>query len=78
MGIPQILLPYKHGTTSSHQVLNAKYLEERGFGFTVNSFEEMLTNIKNISEGIKNKEFNLENIPIGNLTISRKLYEQTN
>ena len=78
LGIPQILLPYKHGTTSSHQVLNAKYLEERGFGFTVNSFEEMLTNIKNISEGIKNKEFNLENIPIGNLTISRKLYEQTN
>jgi UDP-N-acetylglucosamine--N-acetylmuramyl-(pentapeptide) pyrophosphoryl-undecaprenol N-acetylglucosamine transferase len=78
LGIPQILIPYKHGTTSSHQVLNAKYLEERGFGFTVSSFEEMITNIKNISENIKNKKINLENIPIGNLTISEELYEQIN
>jgi UDP-N-acetylglucosamine--N-acetylmuramyl-(pentapeptide) pyrophosphoryl-undecaprenol N-acetylglucosamine transferase len=78
LGIPQILIPYKHGTTSSHQVLNAKYLEERGFGFTINTFEELLTNIKNISEDIKSKEFNFENIPIGNLTISRKLYDQIN
>jgi len=58
--------------------LNAKYLEERGFGFTVSSFEEMITNIKNISENIKNKKINLENIPIGNLTISEELYEQIN
>tara|TARA_B100001564_G_scaffold8286_1_gene7090 strand:- start:1893 stop:2909 length:1017 start_codon:yes stop_codon:yes gene_type:complete len=78
LGIPQILIPYKHGTTSSHQVLNAKYLEEKGFGFTANSFEELITNIKNISEDIKNIEFNLENIPIGNLTISKELYEQIN
>ena len=78
LGIPQILIPYKHGTTSSHQVLNAKYLEERGFGFTVSSFEEMITHIKNISENIKNKKINLENIPIGNLTISEELYEQIN
>ena len=78
LGIPQILIPYKHGTTSSHQVLNAKYLEERGFGFTVNSFEELITNIKNISEDIKNKDINLEHIPIGNLTIAKELYEQIN
>ena len=78
LGIPQILIPYKHGTTSSHQVLNAKYLEERGFGFTVNSFEELITNIKNISELIKNKDINLDNIPIGNLTIAKELYEQIN
>ena len=78
LGIPQILIPYKHGTTSSHQVLNAKYLEERGFGFTVNSFEELITNIKNISEDLKNKDINLEHIPIGNLTIAKELYEQIN
>ena len=78
LGIPQILIPYKHGTTSSHQVLNAKYLEERGFGFTVNSFEELITNIKNISEDIKNNNINLEHIPIGNLTIAKELYEQIN
>jgi hypothetical protein len=58
--------------------LNAKYLEERGFGFTVNSFEELITNIKNISELIKNKDINLDNIPIGNLTIAKELYEQIN
>ena len=78
LGIPQILIPFKHGTTSSHQVLNAKYLEEKGFGFTVNSFEELITNIKYISKDINNKDFNLENIPKGNLTISKELYEQIN
>ena len=78
LGIPQILIPYKHGTTSSHQVLNAKYLEERGFGMTVNSYEELITNIKNISELIKNKDINLKNIPIGNTTIAKELYEQIN
>ena len=78
LGIPQILIPYKHGTTSSHQVLNAKYLEERGFGLTVNSYEELITNIKNISELIKNKDINLKNIPIGNTTIAKELYEQIN
>tara|TARA_B100001173_G_scaffold263536_1_gene237844 strand:- start:5 stop:1021 length:1017 start_codon:yes stop_codon:yes gene_type:complete len=78
LGIPQILIPYKHGTTSSHQVLNAKYLEEKGFGFTVNSFEELISNVKNISQDIKNNEFNLENVPKGNLIISKELYEQIN
>ena len=78
LGIPQILIPYKHGTTSSHQVLNAKYLEERGFGLTVNSYEELIANIKNISELIKNKDINLKNIPIGNTTIAKELYEQIN
>ncbi len=78
LGIPQILIPYKHGTTSSHQVLNAKYLEERGFGLTANSYEELITNIKNISELIKKKDINLENIPIGNITIAKELYEQIN
>ena len=78
LGIPQILIPYKHGTTSSHQALNAKYLEEKGFGFRIYTFEELIINIKNISRDLKNKEFNLKNIPIGNLVISKELYEQIN
>ena len=78
LGIPQILIPYKHGTTSSHQVLNARYLEQKGFGFTVNSFDELINNIKNISEDIKYKNFNMKNIPIGNFIISKELYEQIN
>ena len=78
LGIPQLLIPYKYGTTSSHQLLNAMYLEEKGFGFIVNSFEELINNIKDISEVIKNNEYNLENIPIGNFKISKELYEQLN
>ena len=78
LGIPQILIPYTHGTTSSHQVLNARYLEQKGFGFTVNSFDELINNIKNISENIKYKNFNMKNIPIGNFIISKELYEQIN
>lgn len=76
LGIPQILIPYKHGTTSSHQSLNAKYLENKGFGLIVNTFEELTIKINEISKGFKNGKSNLPNIPIGNLSISKELYEQ--
>ena len=76
LGIPQILIPYKHGTTSSHQSLNAQYLENKGFGLIVNTFEELTIKINEISEGFKTGKSNLPNIPIGNLSISKELYEQ--
>ena len=76
LGIPQILIPYKHGTTSSHQSLNAQYLENKGFGLIVNTFEELTVSINEISKGFKNGKSNLPNIPIGNLSISKELYEQ--
>ena len=78
LGIPQILIPYKHGTTSSHQELNAKHLEDKGWGFTVNTFDELVIKIKNISKDITKKKINLPNIPIGNQSISKELYEQIN
>ena len=78
LGIPQILIPYKHGTTSSHQKLNAKYLEDKGWGITVNTFDELTSKIKNISKDITENKLNLPNIPIGNQSISKELYEQIN
>ena len=30
LNIPQLLIPFKHGTTASHQTLNANYLEKNG------------------------------------------------
>ena len=76
LGIPQILIPYKHGTTSSHQELNAKYLEDKGWGVTVNTFDELTSKIKNIYKDIKENKLNLPNIPIGNKSITKELYEQ--
>ena len=78
LGIPQILIPYKHGTTSSHQELNAKYLEDKGWGITVNTFDELTSKIKNISKDITKNKLNLPNVPIGNQIISKELYEQIN
>ena len=78
LGIPQILIPYKHGTTSSHQELNAKHLEDKGWGITVNTFDELTSKIKNISKDITKNKINLPNIPIGNQSISKELYEQIN
>ena len=78
LGIPQILIPYKHGTTSSHQELNAKHLEDKGWGIRVNTFDQLTSKIKNISKNITKKKLNLPNIPIGNQSISKELYEQIN
>tara|TARA_Y100000992_G_scaffold213107_1_gene146754 strand:+ start:2255 stop:3271 length:1017 start_codon:yes stop_codon:yes gene_type:complete len=78
LGIPQILIPYKHGTTSSHQELNAKHLEDKGWGITINTFDQLTSKIKNISKNITKKKLNLPNIPIGNQTIAKELYEQIN
>ena len=78
LGIPQILVPYKHGTTSSHQELNAKHLEDKGWGITVNSFAELTNEINNTSKNMINNKLNLQNLPIGNQRISRELYEQIN
>ena len=45
LGIPQILIPFKHGTTSSHQILNAEYLENLGVAKIVNSYNEFERNL---------------------------------
>ena len=78
LGIPQIVIPYKHGTTSSHQELNARYLEKKKFGYKVNSFDELLIKISEISLKIKSNDLDIPNIAIGNQTIAEEIYEHIN
>lgn len=76
LGIPQILIPYKHGTTASHQHLNAKYLSDLRVAIIVNSyldFENKLLNIiKNYEIG-KTELFKTVDIQKGNTKISKHL-----
>ena len=78
LGIPQIVLPYKHGTTSSHQGLNAIYLEKHKFGFKVNSFDELLNKVSEISVKIKSNNLDIPEIAIGNQSIAEEIYEYIN
>ena len=41
LNIPVILIPYKLGTTSSHQQLNAKYLVDNKFGIICQSYSDV-------------------------------------
>ena len=78
LGIPQILVPYNHGTTSSHQDLNARYLENKKFGFKVNSFDELLRKVSEISVKIKSNNLDIPEIVIGNQSIAEEIYEYIN
>ena len=81
LGIPQVLIPFKHGTTSSHQHLNAQYLDNLGAAIIVNSyneFENILLNVIKDYEGKKREMFNNVNIQIGNNEITRYLKEAFN
>ena len=78
LGIPQIVVPYKHGTTSSHQDLNARYLENKKFGFKVNSFDELLSKVSEISVKIKSNNLDIPKIVIGNQSIAEEIYEYIN
>ena len=78
LGIPQMLIPFKHGTTSSHQNLNAQYLSNLGAAIIVNSYNEFEKNLLDI---ISNYEVNQKvksnkiNIQIGNSEITKYLKE---
>ncbi len=78
LGIPQILIPYQHGTTSSHQDLNARYLEKKEFGYKVYSFDELLNKVSKISSKIKSNNLDIPKIAIGNKTIAEEIYEHIN
>ena len=81
LGIPQILIPYKHGTTSSHQHLNAKYLENIGVAIIANSykeFEKILLDILNKYKKKKKEVFKAVHIQIGNTEISKYIKEAFN
>ena len=81
LGIPQVLIPFKHGTTSSHQHLNAQYLDNLGAAIVVRSyieFENILLNIIKDYEVKKREMFNNVNIQIGNNKITSYLKEAFN
>jgi len=78
LGIPQIVIPYKHGTTSSHQDLNARYLEKKKFGYKVNSFDELLKKVSEISLKINSNDLDMPKIVIGNQSIAEEIYEHIN
>ena len=81
LGIPQILIPFKYGTTSSHQILNAEYLKNLGVAIIVNSYTEFEKNLLDFINNNKDSEkeiFNTVDIQIGNKNISRYLKESFN
>ena len=76
--IPQILIPFKYGTTASHQSLNAGYLNNLGLAELVNTydeFEETLLKIVNNFDEWKINNFNKSNIQSGNKKITKYLME---
>jgi len=81
LGIPQILIPFIHGTTSTHQILNAEYLKNLGVAIIVNSYSEFEKNLLNIINSYKDRDkeiFKTVDIQIGNKYISRHLMEAFN
>ena len=81
LDIPQILIPFKHGTTSSHQILNAEYLKSLGVAIIINSYTEFENNLLNVINNYHNKNnemFNTVDIQIGNTIISQHLKEAFN
>ena len=81
LGIPQILIPFNYGTTSSHQHLNAQYLENLGVALVANSYisfeEKLLSIIKNYKEK-KQSYFKDVDVPIGNKQISKYIKDTLN
>jgi len=81
LGIPQILIPFKHGTTSSHQIFNAEYLKNLGVAIIANSYTEFEKNLLDVIKNYKNSEkeiLNTVDIQIGNINIARYLMEAFN
>jgi UDP-N-acetylglucosamine:LPS N-acetylglucosamine transferase len=76
LGIPQILIPYKHGTTSSHQYLNAKFLEDNNFANIVNNFDELEKLLKNVNDIDLRDETKRIKIPNGKHIIGEIVYEE--
>jgi len=75
LNIYQLLIPFKHGTTSVHQQLNAEYLEKINAAIIIKSYEDFTNQIDNfIENNIKN--INKFKIKAGNLTISEKLVNE--
>lgn len=69
LNIPQLLVPFKHGTTANHQTLNAEYLVETGNAITVEDYDQFSKIINNICEhqnSYLKENYKPQNIKVGN------------
>ncbi len=75
LNIYQLLIPFKHGTTSIHQQLNAEYLEKLNAAKIINNYDDFTNEIDYFIQN-KTKKINNFKIEAGNLTISEKLVDE--
>ena len=79
LNIPLILIPYKLGTTSSHQQMNAKFLVDNEYAIICNNYtdvekEILLIDNENTDWLDKYKVNNI--IESGNISISKKIIQE--
>ena len=79
LNIPLILIPYKLGTTSSHQQMNAKFLVDNEYAIICNNYtdvEKELLVIDNENTDWLDKYKVNNTIDSGNISISKKIIQE--
>ncbi len=79
LNIPLILIPYKLGTTSSHQQMNAKFLVDNEYAIICNNYtdvEKELLLIDNENTDWLNKYKVNNTIESANISISKKIIQE--
>ena len=79
LNIPLILIPYKLGTTSSHQQLNAKFLVDNEYAIICNNYtdvEKEILLIDNENTDWLDKYKVNDRIESGNISISKKIIQE--
>ena len=79
LNIPLILIPYKLGTTSSHQQLNAKFLVDNEYAIICNNYtdvEKEILLIDNENTDWLDKYRVNKTIESGNISISKKIIQE--
>ncbi len=79
LNIPLILIPYKLGTTSSHQQMNAKFLVDNDYAIICNNYidvEKELLHIDNKNTDWLDKYKVNKSIESGNISISKKIIQE--
>ena len=79
LNIPLILIPYKLGTTSSHQQMNAKFLVDNEYAIICNNYtdvEKELLLIDNENTAWLDKYKVNNTIESGNISISKKIIQE--
>ena len=69
LNIPQLLVPFKYGTTPNHQTHNAEYLVETGNAITVEDYDQFSKIINNICEhqnSYLKENYKPQNVKVGN------------